>query len=62
MFVATIVSESRSESPGPTNPTFSAMRRVRPDTVLGQAPSFLQGNNVVESAAEILSLVGFIVA
>ncbi|KAK3102613.1 hypothetical protein FSP39_012649 [Pinctada imbricata] len=46
----------RSESPGPINPTFSNMRRVRPDTVLGQAPPFLQGNNITDTSAEIVAV------
>ncbi|XP_061187577.1 protein pigeon-like isoform X1 [Saccostrea echinata] len=38
---------NRSESPAPGTTTFNNnMKRVRPDTVLGTAPPFLQGNNI----------------
>lgn len=41
---------SRSVSPAPGNPNFSnsSMKRVRPDSVLGTAPPFLQGNSIAE--------------
>nr|XP_022297082.1 protein pigeon-like [Crassostrea virginica] len=40
---------SRSISPAPGTPNFTGpVKRARPDSVLGTAPPFLQGNNVAE--------------
>nr|XP_022297061.1 protein pigeon-like isoform X2 [Crassostrea virginica] len=40
---------SRSVSPAPGTPNFTGpVKRARPDSVLGTAPPFLQGNNVAE--------------
>lgn len=56
MFVWSIF---RSVSPAPGNPNFSnsSMKRVRPDSVLGTAPPFLQGNNIAELSQMPLDVV-----
>lgn len=49
----------RSVSPAPGNPNFSnsSMKRVRPDSVLGTAPPFLQGNSIAELSQMPLDVV-----
>lgn len=56
MFVWSIF---RSVSPAPGNPNFSnsSMKRVRPDSVLGTAPPFLQGNSIAELSQMPLDVV-----
>ena len=48
----------RSVSPAPGTPNFTGpVKRVRPDSVLGTAPPFLQGNNVAELSQMALDVV-----
>ena len=48
----------RSVSPAPGTPNFTGpVKRARPDSVLGTAPPFLQGNNVAELSQLALDVV-----
>ena len=48
----------RSVSPAPGTPNFTGpVKRARPDSVLGTAPPFLQGNNVAELSQMALDVV-----
>lgn len=51
----TRISSSRTESPSPAS-LIDGNKRVRPDTVLGLAPPFLQSSNVTEASNAVMSL------
>ncbi|XP_076095546.1 protein pigeon-like [Mytilus galloprovincialis] len=46
----------RSESPAPVSSLFSGSAQVRPDTVLGLAPPFLQGNTISTDSEKLITL------
>ncbi|XP_033745955.1 protein pigeon-like isoform X2 [Pecten maximus] len=51
----TRISSSRTDSPSPAS-LIDGSKRVRPDTVLGNAPPFLQSSNVTQAADNIMTL------